>query len=124
LPFRSLDRISYPSARRTIRTPLSPDADFPQDEAVPVSEEAPKPRRTWQSRLLSICFAIFAFEIGLFLVIFPWMDDTWDINYFQAVIPVLHDIWGDPYFRGAVTGLGLVNIYIACQELIRLLRRA
>ena len=103
---------------------LSPGPDFPPE---PVTQEAnpdpPKPVRSWQSRLLGICFAIFALEIGLFLIIFPWMDDTWDVNYFQTLIPVLQNVWDDPYFRGALTGLGLVNLYIACQEVIRLFRR-
>lgn len=79
--------------------------------------------QTWQSRLLGICLAIFTFEIGLFLVIFPWMDDAWSINYVQKLIPVLKNVWDDPYFRGALTGLGLVNIYISCLEMIRLFRR-
>lgn len=81
------------------------------------------PQRNWQHRLLRICFTIFAFEVGLFLVIFPWMDETWSINYFQDLVPMFQNIWQDPYFRGALTGLGFVNLYIACQELIRLLRR-
>ncbi|HLH37925.1 MAG TPA: hypothetical protein VKX39_02155 [Bryobacteraceae bacterium] len=87
-----------------------------------VSEEPPKAARKWQKRLLRICFVVFTFEIGLFLVIFPWMDDTWDLNYFNSVVPMLQSVWDDPYFRGALTGLGFVNIYIACQEVIRLFR--
>jgi hypothetical protein len=75
-------------------------------------------------RLLGFCFAIFTFEIGLFLVVFPWMDDTWNLNYFQGFVPILKSVWDDPYFRGAVTGLGFVNIYIACLEVGRLMRRA
>jgi hypothetical protein len=106
---------------------LSPGSDFPPEpfahDAADQPAEPPKPVRTWQNRLLGICFAIFALEIGLFLAIFPWMDDSWDINYFTTAIPALQNIWGDPYFRGALTGLGLVNIYIACQEVIRLFRR-
>jgi hypothetical protein len=78
---------------------------------------------TWQSRLLGICLAIFTFEIGLFLVVFPWMDDAWSINYIQKLVPALRAVWEDPYFRGALTGLGLVNIYISCLEMIRLFRR-
>src|SRR5436309_15918310 len=86
-----------------------------------VVQTAPRPR-TWQNRLLRICFAIFAFEIGLFLVVFPWTD-TWNINYFQSLGVLIQDVWDDSYFRGAVTGLGFVNIYIAGVEVIRLLRR-
>jgi hypothetical protein len=89
---------------------------------VTASAEPEKVRRGWPARLLNICFAIFALEIGIFLVIFPWMDDVWKVNYFQTA-PALHDIWGDPYFRGALTGLGLLNCYVACWELLRALRR-
>jgi len=85
--------------------------------------EPPKRTRTWQSRLLSICFIIFTFEIGAFLAIIPWMEESWALNTFQEWIPALQAIWIDPYFRGAITGLGLVNIYIACSELFRLFRR-
>jgi hypothetical protein len=86
--------------------------------------EPQKARRGWPARLLNICFAIFALEIGIFLVVFPWMDDVWKINYFQAAVPALHHIWEDPYFRGALTGLGLLNCYVACWELLRALRRS
>lgn len=92
------------------------------NEAVPA--EAQPTSRKWSSRLLNICFAIFAFEIGIFLVIFPWMDDAWKINYFPTLIPMLHTLWEDPYFRGALTGLGLVNIYVALWEFFRVLRRS
>ncbi len=85
--------------------------------------EAPKATRTWQSRLLRICFVIFTFEIGAFLVVVPWMEESWALNTFQEWIPPLQAIWINPYFRGAITGLGLVNIYIACRELVRLFRR-
>lgn len=78
----------------------------------------------WQDRLLGISFAIFAFEIGLFLVIFPWMGDSWDLNYFQSMGPVLQNVWDEPYFRGAVSGLGFLNIYIATIQIARLFRRS
>jgi hypothetical protein len=57
--------------------------------------------------LLRLCFAIFTFEIGLFLTVFPWVD-----------------IWSLNYFSGAITGLGLVNIYVACAEVLRIFRRS
>jgi hypothetical protein len=81
-------------------------------------------RKSWQGRLLGISFAIFAFEIGLFLVIFPWMGDAWDLNYFQSLGPVVQSFWDEPYFRGAVSGLGFLNIYIAILQVARLFRRS
>ena len=103
---------------------LSPQNVPPLSTSEAAPPEVPKTARRWQARLLGICFALFTFEIGLFLVIFPWMDDTWDLNYFNSVIPAMQAVWDDPYFRGALTGLGFVNIYIACQEVIRALKRA
>jgi hypothetical protein len=86
---------------------------------IPPQESA---RRNRRRVIAGLFFALFAFEIGLFLVVFPWMDN-WDLNYFQAVLPSLRDTWNDPYFRGAVTGLGFINIYIAILQVFYLIRR-
>ena len=91
--------------------------------SAPAAQSASPGRgRFWQRRIWAICFTIFALEIGLFLMIFPWMD-SWDINHLQRWSPRLEDWWRDPYLRGAVSGLGLVNVYIACREAFRLIRR-
>jgi hypothetical protein len=97
--------------------PQLPESPVPAD---PVAPGAPK---RWQGRLLTICFAIFSFEVGLFLVIFPWQD-SWTLNYFQGIHPALENLWDEPSFRGLLTGLGFVNIYIALLQVIRLLRRS
>jgi hypothetical protein len=98
---------------------LTPGSPLPQNPVQTVPPDAP---RRWQGRLLTICFAIFAFEVGLFLVVFPWQD-SWTFNYFQGFSPNLESIWDEPSFKGLVTGLGLVNIYIALLQIIRLVRR-
>ena len=108
--------------------PVNPDpidsAPRPVDTGAAAAVPAPAgPARPWSARLLNICFAIFAFEIGIFLVIFPWMDDVWKVNSFPSLFPGLRQIWEDPYFRGALTGLGLVNVYVGCWELLRTLLR-
>jgi hypothetical protein len=79
-------------------------------------------RRNRRRVIAGLFFALFAFEIGLFLVVFPWMD-SWDLNYFEDFFPSLRDTWDDPAFRGAVTGLGLINIYIAVVQIFDLIRR-
>lgn len=84
---------------------------------------AAPPRRSWHSKLLRICFAVFCFEIGLFLAVFPWLD-IWNLNYLQDLSPSVEVLWDTAFFRGALTGLGLVNVYIAFLELFRLLRRS
>ena len=72
-------------------------------------------------KILRYCFALFTLEVGLFLVVFPWTD-TWFFNYFQDFNQLFRNVWEDPYFRGAVSGLGLVNVYLAVAEFLHTLR--
>ena len=78
-------------------------------------------RGTWYGKVLRLCFVIFCFEIGVFLVVFPWLN-YWDTNSLSTYTSWLADIWGNPYFRGALSGLGLANIYISFLEILRLIR--
>ena len=97
---------------------VDPESMTPTPPAETISPAPPSPR---QGKLLTICFAIFAFEIGLFLVIFPWMD-SWTLNYFQGLSAGIEALWDEPSFRGLVTGLGFVNIYISLLQVARLFR--
>lgn len=75
----------------------------------------------WHQRILGFCLAIFAFELGLFLVIFPWLG-AWELNWVPVHSPTFSDLWMSRYFRGVISGLGLLNIYIGCHEFIRQLK--
>lgn len=85
--------------------------------------QPPAPRRSWSSKVFALCFVVFCFEVGVFLVVFPWLD-FWDTNSLSTYAPWLAEIWGDPYFRGALSGLGLANIYISFLEIMRLIRNS
>jgi hypothetical protein len=95
----------------------------PEPGPMATAPENPRPKIGWQRRLLRISLALFIFEIGAFLVVFPWTEN-WNLNYFQTVTPSLQNLWYQPSFRGALTGLGFVNIYIACLQVIHTFRRA
>jgi hypothetical protein len=75
----------------------------------------------WAHKLGIILFVIVCFEVGVFLLIFPWTQQ-WDGNSLANLIPGLRDYWSSSYFRGAWSGLGLLNIYISIGELMRLRR--
>lgn len=94
----------------------------PNSAREPSAQENTRPRAAWQRRLLHISLALFTFEIGIFLVVFPWTQG-WDINSFQSLTPTLQNLWQNPSFRGFVTGLGFVNIYIACLQVVSSFRR-
>jgi hypothetical protein len=75
----------------------------------------------WHQRVLGICFGIFALELGIFILIFPWLR-VWNYNWVPMQSPGLRTVWISPYFRGALSGLGLVNLYVGISELGRQVR--
>ncbi|HEV2690985.1 MAG TPA: hypothetical protein VGV35_20655 [Bryobacteraceae bacterium] len=95
----------------------------------PVEPQAPleaavEPRRvSWVHRLGALLFILVCFEVGVFLLVFPWMN-YWDNNWIAGVAPWVRSIWINAYFRGALSGLGLLNIYISLAEVFRLRRPA
>jgi hypothetical protein len=98
----------------------------PEFRGVAESAEAPEAvKHTWYHKLGVILFVIVCFEVGVFLLIFPWTQQ-WDGNSLANLLPsLLHwsrDYWTSSYFRGALSGLGLLNIYISVGELLRLRR--
>lgn len=89
---------------------------------VPVAEPREAVYHTgWHARFRILLFIVFAFEIGFFLLVFPWIQG-WDHTSIPLLLPWLSHIWDNPFFRGAISGLGAVNIYISLLEVGRLRR--
>ena len=64
-------------------------------------------------RLLYVAFFL---EVGLLLVVLPW-SGFWERNYFAMTWPALRELLTNNFVRGAVTGLGLVNLYAGFADL-------
>ena len=73
------------------------------------------------NRLLTIVYIVFCFEIGVFLFVFPWVS-LWTKNYFVGHYPLFAGIARNYFLRGAVSGLGLADVWLALFELWRLRR--
>ena len=72
-------------------------------------------------RVVRVVFLLFCLEIGLILMLLPWTL-LWDNNFFVSLHPDWSRIWLNSYVRGAISGLGLVNLWIALSEAMRLMR--
>jgi len=70
------------------------------------------------TRLLTIVYIVFCFEIGVFLFVFPWTS-LWTKNYFVGHYPSFAGIAHNYFLRGAVSGLGLADIWLALFEVWR-----
>lgn len=78
-------------------------------------------RHSWGHKLGVILFVIVCFEVGVFLLVFPWTQQ-WEGNTLANLIPWLRPYWTNSFFRGALSGLGMLNVYISLGELMRLRR--
>lgn len=83
------------------------------------TEDAPAYR--WYQKLTGVLYVILCFEIGLFLVFFPW-SEFWKPNWLGNWSTEWGMFWMNPYVRGAVSGLGVVNIVYSIMETFRLRR--
>jgi hypothetical protein len=64
------------------------------------------------SRLLFLSYFI---EVGLVLIVVPW-SPFWDRNYFLDLWPALAGVTRSNLVRGAVSGLGIINLWAAVSE--------
>jgi hypothetical protein len=67
-------------------------------------------------RLLLLAYFV---EVGLVLLVVPW-SPLWDRNYFLDLWPAAAAVTHSNLVRGAVSGLGLINLWAAMAELAAL----
>jgi hypothetical protein len=82
-------------------------------------------------KLTIVFFILICFEIGILLVILPWISSpSWSENYLLVLAadkiqwPWLALAVKSGYTRGAVTGLGLLNILLGVWEIINFKKTA
>lgn len=82
-------------------------------------------------KLTIVFFILICFEIGILLVILPWVPSpSWSENYLlvlaaeKAHWPWLATAMKSGYTRGAVTGLGVLNILLGVWEIINFRKTA
>lgn len=85
-------------------------------------QTTPAPPAGWAGRLLRFLGVLFCVEIGVILLVFPWLT-WWDQNYFSGLGERWYGIWTSPFFRGAVSGLGMLNLYISFWDIVAMVRR-
>ena len=104
---------------------MMPPDPQPSEAVEPVHAPiaVPQPTYHWYQKVSAVVFIAFCLEIGMYLLIVPWTE-YWDSNYFSGMVPQLKDYWDNLYLRGAVSGLGMVNLYISLVEIFRLRRFA
>ncbi|HSB08562.1 MAG TPA: hypothetical protein VLM38_03550 [Blastocatellia bacterium] len=82
-------------------------------------------------KLTIVFFILICFEIGILLVILPWIPSpSWNENYLLVLAadrmhwPWLALAMKSGFARGAVTGLGVLNIMLGVWEIINFKKTA
>ena len=77
---------------------------------MPTHGEVASGNRFWRVLLI-----LLALETGFFLILVPW-SSVWDRNFLMGYLAALQPILRSDYVRGAVSALGLVNIWLGLAE--------
>jgi len=87
--------------------------------AVDTPENVKPPRQSprWLRRLDLIVRVLVRLYLGLIIVVLPWLH-FWDENRLLALIPGLAPLLLNGVARGMVSGLGLLNIWIAIHDAV------
>ena len=82
-------------------------------------------------KLTIVFFILICFEIGILLIILPWVPSpSWNENYLLVLAAdKMHWPWlalamKSGYARGAVTGIGFLNILLGVWEIINFKKTA
>ena len=59
----------------------------------------------------------FFIEVGLLLIVLPWLG-FWERNYFAQAWPAFGALATNNFARGAISGLGFVNLVAGLAELV------
>jgi hypothetical protein len=64
------------------------------------------------NRIFRVLLAVICFEMGAMLLYLPWTG-FWEQNYFLFHHPVLMPFFLHPSFRGVISGIGLLDVFLA-----------
>jgi hypothetical protein len=83
----------------------------------PPSVKTPRSTPPWLQRLDLFVRVIVRLYLGLIILVLPWLH-VWDENRLLVIIPQLAPLALSGITRGIVSGLGLLNIWIAIYDAI------
>lgn len=74
-------------------------------------------RSVWLRRTWLVIFVLFCIEVGIILVVLPWTR-IWTGNSILLSYPALREFLMNGFVRGAITGLGLVDLWMGISEAV------
>jgi hypothetical protein len=113
------------SLSSTLTASPAPPPDPQSDAVAHLAETAQSPEQSphhvprWLERVELFLRVMLRMYIGLAICYAPWSDAFWDKNPIIQAYPAISAFAAHGWVRGIVTGLGLLNLWIAFQDAIR-----
>ena len=89
----------------------------PETPGEPPAEATPSRGDLWRRRVFLVIEVLFFVEVGMVLLVLPWTS-IWMNNPLLNVSFHARQIAESGFLRGALSGLGLVNLYIAISDAV------
>ena len=97
--------------------------DEPATAVQPVPEQRPRQIPHWLLVMEIVLFVIVRLYVGVLVVLLPWRS-IWTTNSWIMHWPMVANFVAQGWVRGLVSGLGLLNIWIALGVLFHPRRRS
>src|ERR1700761_9806248 len=83
----------------------------------PAHPSPPRQGPRWLQRIDLFIRVIVRLYLGLIILVLPWLH-LWDDNHLLVLLPRLAPLFLNGIARGLVSGLGILNIWIAVHDAI------
>ena len=92
-----------------------PSTNLESPPPQPVEKEAELP--VWLQRTFVVVYVLFCIELGLTLIVLPWTR-FW---FYEGTLdnwPAIRGLLHHGFIRGAISGLGLLDIWLGVMEAV------
>jgi hypothetical protein len=115
------ERTLFPLVPDPASTPASEHSHAPTPQSAPQQGSRPTPQRIppWLERAELFLRVLLRMYIGLAICYVPWSRLFWDQNPLFVQFPTLGIYAASGTVRGLVSGLGLLNLWIAFHDAFR-----
>jgi hypothetical protein len=82
------------------------------------TQHSGKAAPVWLQRISLCVLVLFCVYLGVLVMVLPWWTRMWDQNMFLEARPQLARLMHMGAVRGAISGLGLLDIWIGISEAV------
>ncbi len=101
-----------------IPNPLTVTSNNIENSSGSPPEEKAAELPVWLQRSFLVIYVLVCIELGILLVVIPWTA-MWSNNSLFARWPELRYLLQHSFVKGAISGLGLVDIWLGVMEAMR-----